>query len=343
MPAKRLFVIYAGGTIGMQATPQGHAPVAGYLPAELARIAARTTGFPAYTLKEYTPLIDSSNLRPEHWNSMAADIAANYADYDGFVVIHGTDTLAYTASALSFMLENLAKPVIVTGAMVPLSEHPNDAEQNLIDAFHWATQAGLFEVCVAFNRQLLRGNRSRKLWGTEMGAFGSPNYPILGRVQGEYEFNSALSLPKPGGAFQAHWIDPALPIIGLKLYPGFSVDILKQLLNNPARPVLAGIVLESYGAGNAPDADADLLAAFATSTSQHHTLIVNISQCVSGRVDMDNYAAGSALARAGLVSGGDMTPEAALCKLYFLLSQPAGVLGPEDKLPISLRGELSAG
>jgi L-asparaginase len=341
MPAKRLFVIYAGGTIGMQATPQGHAPVAGYLPQELARIATRTKDFPAYTLKEYAPLIDSSNLQPAHWNSMAADIAAHYADYDGFVIIHGTDTLAYTASALSFMLENLAKPVIVTGAMVPLSEQPNDAEQNLVDAFHWATQAGLYEVCVAFNRQLLRGNRSRKLWGAEMGAFGSPNFPILGRVQGEYEFNRALCLPKPSAPLRAHRIDPALRIAGLKLYPGFSVEIIKQLLT--AELPLAGLVLESYGAGNAPDADQALIAALSRSTHEQHTLIVNISQCVSGRVDMDNYAAGSALARAGLVSGCDMTPEAALCKLYFLLSQQADILGPNDRMPVNLRGELSAG
>ncbi|MGQ5525209.1 asparaginase domain-containing protein [Chitinimonas sp. PSY-7] len=341
MPAKHLFVIYAGGTIGMKATPQGHSPVPGYLPAELAQIAARTPNFPAYTLKEYAPLIDSSNLKPEHWNAMAADISRNYADYDGFVIIHGTDTLAYTASALSFMLENLGKPVVVTGAMVPLSEHPNDAEQNLIDAFQWATQPNLFEVCVAFNRQLLRGNRSRKLWGAEMGAFGSPNYPILGRVQGHYELNIALCLPKPHGAFQAHPINPALPITGFKLYPGFNVEILKKLLL--AEPPLAGLVLESYGAGNAPDADAELLAALSHSTHKQHTLILNTTQCVSGRVDMDNYATGSALARAGLVSGCDMTPEAALCKLYFLLSQRTSVLGPEDKLPISLRGELSTG
>ncbi len=341
MPAKHLFVIYAGGTIGMQATPQGHSPAPGYLPAELAHIAARTPNFPLYTLREYAPLIDSSNLKPEHWNVMATDISNNYADYDGFVIIHGTDTLAYTASALSFMLENLGKPVIVTGAMVPLSEHPNDAEQNLIDAFHWATQPGLFEVCVAFNRQLLRGNRSRKLWGAEMGAFGSPNYPILGRVQGHYELNPVLCLPKPHGTFVAHHINAALLIAGFKLYPGFSVEIIKRLLLGT--PPLAGLVLESYGAGNAPDADIELLDALGHSTREHGTLILNTTQCISGRVDMDSYAAGSALARAGLISGCDMTPEAALCKLYFLLSQHAGVLRPEDKLPISLRGELSAG
>lgn len=338
MPQKRLYVIYAGGTIGMQSTPNGYAPAAGYLPRELAAIAARTPGFPAYTLKEYAPLIDSSNLEPAHWNAMAADIAAHYDEYDGFVVIHGTDTLAYTASALSFMLENLAKPVIVTGSMVPLCEHPNDAEQNLVDAFHWATESGLFEVCVAFNRLLLRGNRSRKLWGAEIGAFGSPNYPVLGRVQGHYEFNPALCLPKPKHAFITHQIDPTLAIAGLKLYPGYSVRLIEKLL--AAAP--AGVVLESYGSGNAPDADHALIAAF-SSASDAGCAIVNVTQCVSGKVSMDNYAAGSALARAGLVSGWDITPEAAIAKLYFLLSQPHDVLGPADKLPVSLRGELTAG
>ncbi|GAB3247581.1 L-asparaginase family protein [Chitinimonas naiadis] len=336
MPQQRLFVIYAGGTIGMQAGPGGYAPTPGYLPSELARIAARTPGFPAYTLKEYAPLIDSSNLRPEHWNTMVADIAANYADYDGFVIIHGTDTLAYTASALSFMLENLGKPVIVTGSMVPLAEQPNDAEQNLVDAFHWATERGLNEVCVAFNRQLLRGNRARKLWGAEIGAFGSPNYPILGRVQGQYEFNPALCLPKPRAEFQHHLIDPALAVVGLKLYPGHTVRMIEQLLHADG---LAAVVLESYGAGNAPDADTALLAAF-RAASERGVVLVNVTQCISGKVS-DSYAAGSALTRAGLISGQDMTPEAAVAKLYYQLSRPADILGPEDLLTNNLRGELS--
>lgn len=339
MPHKRLFVIYAGGTIGMQAGPAGFAPTPGYLPAELARIARATPGFPDYTLKEYAPLIDSSNLQPAHWNAMAADIAAHYHDHDGFVVIHGTDTLGYTASALSFMLENLAKPVIVTGSMVPLAEQPNDAEQNLVDAFRWAAQDDLYEVCVAFNRLLLRGNRARKLWGAEIGAFGSPNYPILGRVQGDYEFNPALCLPRPSGDFEAHRIDPSLAIVGLKLYPGHSVRMIERLLDED-RP--AALVLESYGAGNAPDADRPLLDALGRASAAG-TLIVNVTQCVSGKVDMDNYAAGSALARAGLVSGWDMTPEAAIAKLYFVLSRPRRVLGPEELVKVSLRGELSAG
>ncbi|WP_269533335.1 asparaginase domain-containing protein [Chitinimonas sp. BJYL2] len=338
MPQKRLFVIYAGGTIGMQSTPQGYAPVPGYLPAELQRIATRTPGFPAYTLREYAPLIDSSNLQPAHWNQMAADIAANYAAYDGFVVIHGTDTLAYTASALSFMLENLGKPVIVTGSMVPLCEHPNDAEQNLVDAFHWATEDGLHEVCVAFNRQLLRGNRSRKLWGAEIGAFGSPNYPILGRVQGHYEFNPALCLPKSTKPFKAHSINADLAITGLKLYPGFAARLIEQIMNSDDAPV--GVVLETYGAGNAPDADTALISAL-THASQRGSVLLNVTQCVSGKASSD-YAAGSILARAGLVSGLDITPEAAIAKLYFVLSQPHEVLEPADLLATSLRGEMSA-
>ncbi|WP_374355587.1 asparaginase domain-containing protein, partial [Chitinimonas sp.] len=244
----------------------------------------------------------------------------------------------YTASALSFMLENLAKPVVVTGSMVPLAEQPNDAEQNLIDAFHWACESGLHEVCVAFNRLLLRGNRSRKLWGAEIGAFGSPNYPILGRVQGEYEFNPALCLPKPREAFFAHSINPRLDIVGIKLYPGRTTHMIESVLASAP----AGVVLESYGSGNAPDADTGLMEAFAQAV-ERGTVLVNCTQCISGRVDMDDYAAGSALARAGLVSGRDMTPEAALCKLYFLLSRAGDVLGHGERIPLSLRGELTAG
>jgi len=238
MSQKRLFVIYAGGTIGMTRTAQGYAPAAGFLPAELAKIAQRQRDFPAYTLKEYAPLIDSSNLQVAHWNRMVADIAAHYADYDGFVVIHGTDTLAYTASALSFMLENLDKPVIVTGAMVALCETPNDAEQNLVDAFHWAAHSDLREVAVAFNRELLRGNRSRKLWGSEIGAFGSPNYPILGRVQGKAELNPALFLAKPNAPFAAHQINADLQIVGLKLYPGYTTRLISRMLAEPLHGVV---------------------------------------------------------------------------------------------------------
>ncbi|MFC4158226.1 asparaginase domain-containing protein [Chitinimonas lacunae] len=337
MAHRRLFVIYAGGTIGMQKTAAGHAPAAGYLPTELAAIARRTPGFPDYLLKEYSPLIDSSNLQPAHWNQIVEDIANHYHDFDGFVVIHGTDTLAYTASALSFMLENLAKPVIVTGAMVSLAEQPNDAEQNLVDAFYWAGRSTLHEVCIAFNRQLLRGNRARKLWGADMGAFGSPNYPILGRFQGEAELNAALCLPPPSQPFRAHRIDPELAIAGLKLYPGHSTRMLAAALATPLR----GALVESYGAGNAPDADQALMAAFAEATARG-CVLVNCTQCISGKVEMSQYAAGSALARAGLISGLDMTPEAVLTKLYFVLSQPAGLLNPEDLLTTNLRGELSA-
>lgn len=338
MPRKRLFVIYAGGTIGMHKTANGYVPHAGLLPEALQQIAARQPGFPAYSLKTYQPLLDSSNLEVGHWNRMAEDIARHYAEYDGFVLVHGTDTLAYTASALSFMLENLSKPVIVTGAMVPLCETPNDAEQNLVDAFYWAAHSDLREVAIAFNRELFRGNRARKLWGNEMGAFGSPNYPMLGRVQGQHELNPALFYAKPAAPFVMRPIRADLRIIGLKLYPGYTASLIRQVLDMP----LDAVVLESYGAGNAPDTDPALLDAFAAAT-RRGVAIVNVSQCLSGRVSMETYATGVALARAGLISGRDMTPEAALAKLYFLLSSPDALLGVEDRVPVSLRGELSPG
>ncbi|MBV1775774.1 asparaginase [Burkholderiaceae bacterium DAT-1] len=334
--SKRLFVIYTGGTIGMTATASGYAPEAGYLPRELEKIAASHPGFPAYTLKEYAPLIDSSNLQPSHWNQIVADIEANYPEYDGFVVIHGTDTLAYTASALSFMLDNLSKPVIVTGSMVPLCETPNDAEQNLVDAFMWACDDNLSEVAIAFNRQLMRGNRARKLSGSDINAFGTPNYPILGRVHGERELNQALVAIKSSFAFKAHPIRPDLRIAGLKLYPGFSASLIAGLLSTP----LDGLVLETYGAGNVPDYDPALLAAL-TEASKRGTVIINCTQCPSGRVAMGHYAASSALGKAGLVSGGDMTVEAAITKLYALLSQSPDLVSVRERAALNLRGEVS--
>jgi L-asparaginase len=340
MSRKRLLVLYAGGTIGMTRTATGLAPDADFLPRELQRIAARMPTFPDYTLKQYAPLIDSSNLVPAHWNLLADDIAAHYDDYDGFVVIHGTDTLAYTASALSFMLRHLAKPVVVTGAMVPLCDQPNDGEQNLVDAFYWATRDDLYEVVVAFNRLLLRGNRCRKLWGNEIGAFGSPNYPVLGRYKGEYVFHHALSLPRPTQPFAHQRIDPALPIVGLKLYPGHTPRVIEAVLADTMSP-LAGVVIETYGNGNLPDMDATLLTTLAAAHARG-VVLVNVTQCMAGAAATEVYATGAAAERAGLVSGRDLTPEAAIAKLYWLLSTPhEGPLPLAERVALNVCGELT--
>ena len=319
-------------------TLTGYAPAAGYLAARLADMAQHHPSMPHYTLKEYSPLLDSSSLQPQLWNEIVGDIALNYPNYDGFVVIHGTDTLVYTASALSFMLSNLGKPVIITGSMIPLVETPNDAEQNLLDALSWACQENLYEVCVAFNRELLRGNRARKIASADFAAFCSPNYPVLGHIKSTPQLNSALCLPPPKKDFYAYRINAELAIAGIKLFPGYTYRVIEQWL---FKQKLAAVVLETYGSGNAPENDTALLAAFKYAHRQG-TIIVNCSQCLSGKVSMGDYTASHALLNLGLISAYDMTSEAALSKLYVLLSQSSlDLIHVAEKLSLAWCGEIT--
>lgn len=313
---KKLYIAYTGGTFGMKPTPEGYQPDTG-LAASLAAILPPTgqNGMPAWTLHEYAQLIDSAESQPHDWHRIACDIAAHYHEYDGFVVLHGTDTLAYTASALSFALAGLRKPVIVTGSQIPLCEARNDARDNLIGAMLIAANHPVPEVCVYFNGRLLRGNRTTKVSGTELAAFDSPNYTPLGCVGIEIVIDRARLLPMP--AHEA--FELAAPgeqeVAVLKLYPGLSVARLERML----APPLAGLVLQTYGTGNGPVGLPGFVAALAAA-SKRGVVIVNITQCPRGRVDQSKYATGSALAAAGVISGLDMTVEAALTKLHHLLA-----------------------
>ncbi len=351
--SKRLYIAYTGGTIGMRRTADGYAPEPGFLAQQMAAMPELADPrMPAYDLREYVPLLDSSNMRPADWVRISQDIAAHYTAYDGFIVLHGTDTMAYTASALPFFLQGLAKPVIVTGSQIPLCEIRNDARTNLITSMLLAAEYGTPEVCLYFGNRLLRGCRATKVDADGLDAFESPNYPPLGVVGVDVQIDRTHLMSPRGARTSRHdcmegqttvaggltlCCPTVEPVVGaLRLFPGLSPDLLRNVL----RPPLQGLVLEAYGVGNGPDRDAAFLGELLTATDRGVVVVV-ISQCLRGAVRLGEYAAGSALARAGVVSGGNMTTEAALCKLYYLLGQGHPPAVVREMLGVDLCGELS--
>jgi L-asparaginase len=335
--ARRVYVVYTGGTIGMKRARSGYRPEPGYLQKQMSHMPElRHASMPSYAIHEYEPLLDSSNMTPAEWVEIARDVAANYDRYDGFVVLHGTDTMAYTASALPFLLDGLAKPVIVTGSQIPLCEIRNDARENLITSLILASQHRIPEVCLYFGGTLLRGCRATKVSADGFAAFASPNFPPLGTVGIDIEVHRELLLP----ARRTKRIRvPELrrPVVSaLRLFPGISPDLLRNVL----RPPLQGLVLEAYGVGNGPDRDRAFIDALSEATSRG-VVIVDTTQCLEGTVNLDEYASGSALARAGVISGHDLTPEAALAKLYYLFGRGYPPERVKHEMQRDLRGEMT--
>jgi L-asparaginase len=347
---KRLYIAYTGGTIGMSRTPDGYAPAPGFLAAQMAVMPELADPrMPGYDIHEYDPLLDSSNMRPADWVRIGQDIVAHHDAYDGFIVLHGTDTMAYTASALPFFLQGLRKPVIVTGSQIPLCEIRNDARANLITSMLIAAEYPVPEVCLCFGGKLLRGCRAVKVDADGLDAFDSPKFPPLGvaGVEIQIDLTRVHSLRTSSPATAAGrdaaplGVSLAAPraeatVGAFRLFPGLAPDLLRNVL----QPPLQGLVLEAYGVGNGPDRDAQLLAAL-TEAASRGVVIVAITQCLRGAVHLGEYAAGSALAKAGVISGYDMTAEAALCKLFYLFSQG---LPPETvaaRMAEDLCGELT--
>ncbi|NWO04068.1 MAG: asparaginase [Idiomarinaceae bacterium] len=335
MPRKKIYVAYTGGTIGMKKSAQGYVPVAGHL----SRCVENMPEFfreemPEFTINEYSPLMDSSNMAPSDWVTIARDIERNYDDYDGFVILHGTDTMAYTASALSFMLQNLSKPVIVTGSQIPLAALRSDGQTNLLNSLYVAANYPIPEVGLFFNNTLYRGNRSTKADANGFNAFASPNYPSLLEAGIQIQLNAGELSEPSSQPLKVIEMTPQ-PIGVVVLYPGISAEIIKNQLQQPVK----AMILQSYGVGNAPQDDA-LLTSLKEGINQGIT-ILNCTQCFRGRVNMDGYATGNALAEIGIVSGADMTIEAALTKLHYLLSQDLSLSKMQKLLQKNLRGELT--
>lgn len=314
----------------------GYAPAPGYVKAALAQLPALShPEMPDYVIKEYEPLLDSSNMTLNEWNRIAADIAEEYHHFDGFIIFHGTDTMAYTASALSFMLENLDKPVILTGSQIPLSEVRNDAVDNVISSLWLSAHEPIKEVCIYFNQHLLRGNRAQKISSQEFNAFDSPNFPHLAEAGIRILLKKELLLGTPKKSFKLQPIQSHF-IANFRLFPGFATDVLRHVLQNDLR----GLILETYGSGNAQNNDPIFLELL-ENACQRGVVIVNCTQCQHGRVEMSQYVTGSSLQRAGLVSGLDMTPEAAHCKLLYLFSKYSDVKKIKQLMETNLCGELT--
>lgn len=332
---KHILIINTGGTISSVKTKHGYEPSPGYVEHALAQIPALTHhDMPAYTIKEYQPLLDSSNMTLNEWNRIAHDISESYTHFDGFVIFHGTDTMAYTASALSFMLEHLGKPVIVTGSQIPLSEIRNDAIDNVITSLWLCAHQPINEVCIYFNQHLLRGNRAQKISAQRFNAFDSPNYPHLASIGIDIELHQHLLQKPPVAPFKLQTISSHF-IANFRLFPGFASDVLAYILNQPLR----GLILETYGAGNAQNNDPHFLNLI-KEACERGVIIVNCTQCQQGHVAMSQYATGHTLKQAGLISGHDMTPEAAHCKLLYLLSKNLEIAQIKELMETNLCGEL---
>ncbi|MFY9152522.1 MAG: asparaginase [Prolixibacteraceae bacterium] len=336
-----ILIIYTGGTIGMAQknsngvlVPLKFDQIQEEVP-ELNRL--------GYNLQvvTFSPPIDSSNMTPQIWVKIAKTIERNYAKYDGFVILHGTDTMAYTASALSYMFENLDKPIVLTGSQLPIGILRTDGKENLLTSIQIAAakingHAIVPEVCVYFNSKLFRGNRISKRHADDFSAFSSINYPPLAMAGVEIKyFRDKIHHSTIKGILKVRTIFDENVVI-LKIFPGIGRKVFENILNIPG---LKGVVLESFGSGNIPSSR--WMISLIKNAIKQKIIFLNITQCQGGAVKMGQYETSNELLKAGVVSGKDMTTEAAITKLMFLLGQ--GLEQEEIKLHLnkSLIGEIS--
>lgn len=330
----RILIINTGGTIGMTRTENGYVPNLENFRRSLEEMPElRSEQMPKWKMINIDPLMDSSNMSVEDWNIIGRLIRDNYEEYDGFVVFHGTDTMAYTASALSFMLENLAKPVIITGAQIPISEIRSDGKDNIIATLLIAASGKINEVCIYFRGELIRGNRAIKYSADGFMAFTSPNYPVLAKAGIDITFNEPLLIPKPSEPFSFQELRD-IPIGVIKVFPGIQFDLFKNIMTES----LKGIVIETFGAGNIPS-NATALLPIIHKAFEHGSVVTVCTQCPQGTVHLGTYETSDALKKAGAVSGKDMTTEAAIAKLYYLFSKGYDTKEVCRLMETSLRGE----
>ena len=329
---KRILLIYTGGTIGMVKDKLKKTLVPFNFDELLKAIPElKSEDVDLDTISIANP-IDSSNMNTTVWAEIAILIDKNYKNYDGFVILHGSDTMAYTASALSFMLEGLNKAVILTGSQIPIGARRSDAKENLITAVEIATSGKVNEVCVFFEDKLYKGSRTVKVNTEHFEAFESPNYPILAEAGVNIKYKSSLSKPQDTKliVYQNMSNDVAI----LKLFPSITITTIKAIINSAK-----GIVIESFGAGNAPNTPK--LSALLSTANKEGKILVNITQCLQGSAVDGQYETSEPFAKSGVISGEDLTTEAAITKLMFLLGKGLSVEEIKTELQKNLRGEIT--
>jgi len=336
-----ILLIYTGGTIGMVKDFETNSLRAFNFDNLLIRIPEIKQLDCNITTHSFDELIDSSNMNPKYWLQIANVIQENYESVDGFVVLHGSDTMSYSASALSFMLENLSKPVIFTGSQLPIGDLRTDAKENLITAIQVASLQvnevpKIQEVCLYFEYKLYRANRTTKINAEHFEAFASPNYPELAESGVHLKvFKANLLAHNKTGGFSVHQ-EMCTDIAVLKLYPGITEDVVAAVLNTPN---IKGVILETYGAGNAPTLPWFTKLLEQTLLKGIH--IVNVTQCSGGSVIMGQYETSVHLQKLGLISGNDITFEAAITKMMYLLSQELPKMEFKKMFETSIKGELT--
>lgn len=334
---RRVALIHVGGTIGMSLSGQGWVPDGAVLDRFLEEMPQlRHPDVPAFSVFRCEPLLDSANMRPDDWVRIARIVVDCAPEFDACVVLHGTDTLAYTASALSFLLENVDRPIILTGAQLSLTHVLSDGRDHVLTALVLAGALDLPEVCVYFGDRLLRGNRAQKISNDEFVAFESGNLPPLATVGARVKVNRHLVRPAPAGRLGLRSLVHDPQVVALRVFPGITARLLARVLSAPTEAV----VLETYGTGNFPSLDPELLQVLGEAVARG-VVVVNVSQCHRGRVQQEAYGTGSALARVGVISGADLTPEAALTKLYCLLGQGLSPAEVTAQMRCDLAGEMT--
>ena len=362
---QNIYILYTGGTIGMIGRPL--TPMS---PDKFKTLLSSMPGFTDqtitlqtsenveitinYTLEAFETPIDSSNMTPQDWVAITELILDNYWKYDGFVVLHGTDTLSWTASALSYMLEGLTKPVIVTGSQIPLAQTRNDGLRNLTTSIMLAATSNVPEVCLFFNTDLMRGNRAVKVNTCQFNGFISPKHPPLAVSGIETHVNQEFVIPFPPESISLNIpenlkkiqirlknMKPLInqfSVIAMILFPGIEASMIKAMINS-TKPHLKGLVLLAFGEGNAPSTTAFL----ETMTQADHTgiTIVNVTQCLKGSVNINAYDSASGLRKAGVISGYDLTPEAALSKLFYLIAQGLTQNDVKKHIQTPIAGDLN--
>ncbi len=342
-PKSSILIIYTGGTIGMKADPTDNtlkpfnfSQILDEVP-ELGKFACRIDSL------SFSPIIDSSDVEPSMWLKIAGIIEEKYDLYDGFIILHGTDTMSYSASALSFIIEGLTKPVIFTGSQLPIGTPRTDGKENLISAVEIAAakdpegHALVPEVCIYFDNRLMRGNRTTKFSSDNFNAFRSENLPPLAEAGISIRYNSRVIIaPKDWNARPVFHKSLDTRVSILKIHPGITPQVVRNILCGSET---RAVIIETYGSGNAPSSEW-----FLSTVREAHEMgkvLLNVTQCPSGRVNMDIYANGKSLKRAGVLDGRDSTTESALGKLFVLLGENCENARVEQLLGCDLRGEIT--